>query len=344
MGTWPAGGVAVFAAGTDATGNYAVSVDGTPSLGGLIVEEGSPAIAGGTALDLPTYGATFEVRPGLAATINTPITQSVTGKGVLFKEGTGTMTLSGINSYACPTAVNAGTLILSGDNSGSASTATVNSGGLIQFNSTSAVYGGSGRTVTVNTGGAALFGSLSDADIATCMARIVAASAGTVAADNNAGSAFDFNTAGLTAAYLGAVGTVTYTGSLTPNGTAYRLGGGGGTLTIQNANALTGGNTLTVNGPGTVVLTANHNYTGNTAINAGGTLVAGSATSLGVGTIGQSNDFKGTLVDPVTQQLRQHDSHFDRLSDPVRWRHTPNDFHQDHLQRRQYRYLWRCGE
>ena len=52
---------------------------------------------------------------------------------------------------------------------------------------------------------------------------------------------------------LGASGNVTYSGALTPSGSTYNLGGGGGTLTF--APAITGAVSLNVSGPGTVVLT-----------------------------------------------------------------------------------------
>ena len=53
--TWTPGNTAVFAAGTNATGLYTVTVTGTQSLSGLTVEEGMITQNGGT-LD---FGATF---------------------------------------------------------------------------------------------------------------------------------------------------------------------------------------------------------------------------------------------------------------------------------------------
>src|SRR4051794_4211030 len=45
---WGAGNVAVFSAGGDATGAFAVTVTGTQSLSGLTVEEGAISETGGT--------------------------------------------------------------------------------------------------------------------------------------------------------------------------------------------------------------------------------------------------------------------------------------------------------
>jgi len=69
---------------------------------------------------------------------------------------------------------------------------------------------------------------------------------------------------------LGAVGTVTNTGTLTPANGTYRLGGAGGTLTLTAANALTGGNGLLVGAEGqdgsVVLLSGANNYTGGTTV------------------------------------------------------------------------------
>src|SRR5205085_4042779 len=69
------------------------------------------------------------------------------------------------------------------------------------------------------------------------------------------------------------VANVNYTGTISPGGGLYRLGGGGGQITLPNTNQLTGSNGLIVGGPaggtgsvantgGTVLLTgASNNYT-----------------------------------------------------------------------------------
>lgn len=95
---WTAGRTAVFSAGTDATGTYAVTVDGTQSIGGLIFKNGSVTISPGTlgVLDLVSAGGAIEVRDATkTATIATAITQS-SGIGVLYKEGGGTPIVFGM--------------------------------------------------------------------------------------------------------------------------------------------------------------------------------------------------------------------------------------------------------
>jgi autotransporter-associated beta strand protein len=196
------------------------------------------------------------------------VPNNIGGTGSLVKEnGNGTIILSGTNTYSGTTAVSAGAL---------------------QYNSTASVAIGGGaavRDITVNSNSTLIFGpAFGDANIPTTLVnKVVASSAGAIAADNYAATNFDFQAAGLTAASLGAVGNVNYTGTLTQQGTTYRLGGGGGTLTMANINAITGGNALTVNGLGgsTVILPVANDFTGATTINSGAALRIGDASSLG---------------------------------------------------------------
>lgn len=250
---WTAGITAVFSAGTDATNSYTVTVDGTQEIGGLTFEDGTVTLSGG-GLQMSSDSPVF-VPADQTATIATPFSEDATPRK-LSKTGSGT-------------------LVLSGDNSAATGGMSLNNG-ITQFESTDAINGTT-RNVAVNAGGVAAFGaSFGTGNIQTALdERIVAASTGTIAADNYAATDFDFGTPGLTA-YLGAVGNVTYTGTLTPEGTTYRLGGGGGTLT--HADAVTGGNALIVNG--NVVLTSANDYTGATTINAG-TLTKDAASAFG---------------------------------------------------------------
>ena len=226
---------------------------------------------------------TLEVTGNMTAaqTANVAMTLQGTGIGVLsggirdspdpkttkvLKAGTGTWILIGPNTYSGGTQVD---------------------GGVLRFNSAGAI-GGTARNVTVNASGAVALGFGPIQSILS--SRVDSASTGTVALAADSSENLDFSAAGanLTAAFLGAVGNVNCTGTLTPNGTTYRLGGGGGTLTMGNTNALTGsGKSLIVGGGagGTVVLGAANNYTGGTTINAGGTLSVSNAAQLGSGSL-----------------------------------------------------------
>ena len=88
--------------------------------------------------------------------------------------------------------------------------------------------------------------------------------------------------------------------ALTPNGTLYRLGGGGGTLTVATAlTNTTGPTSLLVNGPpsgGEVILTSGNNtYTGTTLVTSGTLQVGDGVTTNGSLPAGNVTD-NGALI------------------------------------------------
>lgn len=88
---------------------------------------------------------------------------------------------------------------------------------------------------------------------------------------------------------FGATADATLTGTITPSlDDIYRLGGGGGTLTLATQNALTGARALDVNvsgtTAGTVILANTNNYTGATTVGGGMTLGVTGTGSLGAST------------------------------------------------------------
>ena len=95
---WASGDTGVFAAGTDATGTYTVTVSGTRTVGGLTFEEGTvDVVSGGLA---NTYGSpiALTVDPGITGAINSDINISgVGGEGspALVMGGGGDLELSG---------------------------------------------------------------------------------------------------------------------------------------------------------------------------------------------------------------------------------------------------------
>ena len=193
------------------------------------------------------------------------ITGNITdGSGVIAvaKTGVGTWRLSGVNTYTGGT--------------------TVSGGGILIFSAATAI-GGSGQNVSVAAGSdVALDGT---ADPSGLISRLVTSSAGTIALNSASSTAIDLST--LTAASLGASGAYTYSGTLTPNGTTYRLGGGAGTLTVSAATFAAGNNLIVTNGAGSsgmtigtggVILTDD-----NTAFNGTVTIDANNALQLGTG-------------------------------------------------------------
>ena len=193
-----------------------------------------------------------------ALTFNTPAGMSVassgniSGSGGLTKIGAGTTTLSGNSSYDGQTAVNAGNLAYASLSAASTnSNIVINSPGAVNVSgayATVAGWLGSGLINQASTGALALTGSSNEA-----ISMAVAGS-------------YSYSTLSLGAVAAGA----TYSGSLTPAGTVYCLGGGGGPLTYTPAVA--GNYGLAVGGVGTLILTASNSYAGATIIANGGTL------------------------------------------------------------------------
>ena len=278
--------------GITKSGNGTLNFGGANSFGGALnFSSGAVNIYNNGTLGLGSYAQNIAMGGGTLGYFSSA-TQTLSGilsgaGGQVNKSGNGTLTLSNSNNYTGLTSVSGGRLVLSGaDNSLATGGMTLN-GGLTEF-ATEAAINGTTRNVTVNSPGIVLFDS---GAIQTILdTRIVASSSGVIAADNFGATNIDFSATGAgfnSTPSLGAVGNVTYTGTFTPNGTpgslTYRLGGGGGTLTMSNANAITGaGNALTAIGSGTVVLGAANDFTGLSTINSGATL------QLGTGVIGQN--------------------------------------------------------
>jgi len=160
---WTAGRTAAFAAGTDAIGAYAVTVDGTQDIGGLTFEEGTVTLTPGTAGALRmTSDSLAYVATGLTATVATQISQDATPRA-LTTGGPGTLVLSAANSYTGATTVNAGTLKLTNTGAlGSSSGLSMATGTTLQLRSDTAatfttplwtLTSGATTTIDVNNNG-----------------------------------------------------------------------------------------------------------------------------------------------------------------------------------------------
>jgi autotransporter-associated beta strand protein len=229
----------------------------------------------------------------------------------LVKDGNGTWTLYGANTYTGTTTINAGTLSLSGGAAianASAVTLTNAAGATLNLNNSETIGslsggGASGGNVTLGAN------TLTTAATATTTYAGVISGAGgglTVGANNN----------------LKLTGANTYTGATTINSAgSLQLGDGGtsgslstssaitnnGSLTVNRSNAatqgtdfsgtaITGTGSLTKSGTGKLTLTAANTYGGGTTIN-GGTLLAnntsGSATGTGAVTVAGGGTLAG---------------------------------------------------
>ena len=208
---------------------------GTITLGTGTVNNAGAIINSGTGTANVTIGA------GIGANV-TSVTQNSAGSKLI---------LSGTNSYAGGTNVNAG---------------------LVQFNAAGALPASGNVAVAANAAAATGTGITAN----TLLAKITTASAGALAINAANSEDIDFGTGGYNSLYLGSYGNNTYSGALTPGSGGYLLGGGGGTLTV--AIDLAVATPLTVNGGVTLTPDTSNSFT--SALIKSGTVTLGNAGAM----------------------------------------------------------------
>jgi autotransporter-associated beta strand protein len=281
---------------------------GTLSLGGenalganagnVTVSSGATLSLGGNYLAAHSLTRTFTLNSAtLAVTGGTSQFGSILAGSGITKTGTGRLQLNNAgNTFSGGMTVAAGTLSLNAAGVGGQNVAgndiTAN-GGNIVINAAGTI--GGNQTFKVNTS-TALSGIGVGANLDLPAFTQIGSGPGVIVVDwfNGTYARADGTDAQVTTLrnagwFLGSANGGTYAGASLAAATdgIYRLGGGGGTLTINNA-VLTGANSLIIgsvlaNGGGTVQLNAANGYTGATTINAGA-LQLTSATSTILGT------------------------------------------------------------
>ncbi len=262
-----------FSAGTNATGSYTVTVSGTVGASSVTVGEGTINFSGGT-INFSDATPDFTVGSGLTTTASSIIS----GNNGFNKAGTGTLVLSGANTFTSTTTISAGTLVAANNTAlgGMAWGNTIASGAALGlqggismdqggFNlsgtgvgSTGAIRNISGNNslnATLVVGGNTTVGS--DAGTMTLAGQISLGASNTFTVTGN--------------------GNTTITGSVQDSGTITKTGTGTLSFTGSTANSWTG--TLNINS-GTVLLgkTSGTQSTGGGAINVGDSVgTAGSA-------------------------------------------------------------------
>ncbi len=305
--------------GTGETSAKVINLSGTTS-GGKIDQSGTGLLKFTSNFGVNTNSKTLTLQGSTAGTgeISGVIPNNAHTVS-LAKEGTGTWTLSGANTYIGATTVRGGTLILANQSAVQSSTLTMN-GGAVVFDSS--VVGNA-----FTAGGLAATSSGAGFDIALQNNAGSPAAIALTVGGNNAATTYAGVLSGAGALTKTGTQTLTLTGANTYSGTTtitsgtLQLGNGtidgtiGNTANIQNNGVLnynrigshsysgqiSGTGSVTKTGAGTQTLSGNNTYNGNTNLNAG-TLNINSATALGTGTfvIGNGTTFDNTTGGALT--------------------------------------------
>jgi len=273
-GVLQAGSVSAFSAGSAFTVNTGAILDlnGFNSVIGSLSGSGLVTNTGGVGAS----SATLSVGADNASTTFDGVLQNGSPLA-LTKVGTGTLTLTGANSYSGGTNLNGGTLAISSDVNLGTGPLTFNGGTL------EALAGGGGivssKTIALNSAG----GTFSaDTSTASTLSGVI----------TGAGS---WTKTGPGTLIL--TGANTYSGGTTISEGTLQLGNGGssgsitgnvtdnGTLAFNRSDSVTfggvisGTGSLVKQGAGTLTLPGTNTYTGTTTINAGSLIVEGSIAS-----------------------------------------------------------------
>lgn len=211
-------------------------------------------LANSTGTATVTGGITLTAASLVDAALNTNVLLqgALDGAGSLTKTGTGRLVLSGANTYGGGTFLSGGTLVF-------ADAASLPNTGV----------------VTVSSGTILGFGFTIDQ---TLLDSRLAASTNAFVLALGTNTSSNLNLSAYSAASLGALTDLTFSGSLTVSSTNYLFGGGGGVLTV--ASNLSGNRGITISNGGTVVLTGNNSHVGTNTVSSG-LLKLGSSTALG---------------------------------------------------------------
>jgi fibronectin-binding autotransporter adhesin len=308
------GGTLSFANGVSIAENLTIAGTGSLSNGALVMRSsGTATLTGAVTL---SGDATVKASSSAYTLVLAGVISDGNNGYTLTKDGTGTVTLSGTNTYTGATNVSAGTLLVTGALNGTSSV-TVSSGATLgasgNGNTGTIFAANSSNTVTVQSGGTLSPGLTSSVGLMTINGNL----------DLQSGSTLRVDIAGTTAGSLYDVvdvrGSVSLAGALTVNhnytpgnGDTYRI------ITNDSADAITGtftglaeAGTLTAGGNATVLTgyyaasdvaatTGGNDFMLRAPVNSPPTLTAGTATATLVEAGGMNNGTAGTNSASIT--------------------------------------------
>jgi outer membrane autotransporter protein len=262
-----------------------------PIFTGGTLQFAGPNITSALPIVLEAEGGTFDTLANTAT-----LSGTINGPGALIKIGTGTLILTGDNTYSGGTTINAGTLQLGNGGTTGSITGNVTDNGTLAFNRSNTVIfpgviSGTGSLAQIGPGTTILTAENTYTGGTTI-------SAGTLQLSNGG------TTGSIIATTGNIIGNVTDNGILAFNRVGFTLGN----VHVVNtfAGVISGTGSVVQLGSDTLVLTANNTYSGGTIIQ-DGTLVAGvpnavQATSFALGT-GDVFLQGGTLTTPSLDPL-----------------------------------------
>lgn len=306
-----------FSAGTNGTGDYAVTVNGTVGASTITFAEGNALVSGGTAIELAATASISSILPANgngSAVINTALTGAATQLTVASQSGD--ITLGGANTYAGLTVISkhatsslpAAAVYLTGTNSGGGGTRIDNKAILVLNNAAANANGGlaSGTLQFGNLTSTTLDGApvlRNGAGTTLSLSNTIAFATQTLSYVNFDGASnIDFTNTG--SIHIGGLNAQSLPANATRN---LVVSNAAQTVTIRGVldDADTASN-LVKRGAGRLILTAANTYDGNTIATEGVLQVDGSinttggvvnisgATLTGTGVIGGFTDIGGT--------------------------------------------------
>ncbi|RFP03204.1 hypothetical protein BGC30_09550, partial [Novacetimonas hansenii] len=280
---------------TDTVGGSLTLAGGHETLTGVNTYTGGTTIEAGTLTGTTaSFGSGAIVDNGtldIDQSTNGTLTNLVSGTGMLFKDGTGTLSVAQAETYTGATSINAGTLALAGDGSIAASSGVTLSGGTFDISGTT--DGASIASLSGNSGGAVALGgeTLTLTDAAGSFAGTIAGTGGMTLLDgretltgNNSYTGETTISGGTLTGTTGSFGT----GEIVDNGTLELRQSADGALT----NMVSGTGALVIDSTGNMTLSGVNSYTGGTTL-AGGALTVASASALSTGAL---NMAQGTTL------------------------------------------------
>ncbi len=319
---WVAGNDATFAAGTDATGLYTVTMTGVQDISGLDFEEGEVQLTGGL-LQFVDSSPTIKVATGAAARIESAIA-STHG---LIKQGPGILRLHASNSFTGNITIGGGTLSIFSNNAlGNADNDIVLGGGTLAITAPVTLPATRALTGSGVLAPAAVTELTIEADLSLSGLTIGGEGYVTTNGAINSLGAIGFTAAGTLTGNPASVGNITAShasGTATINNNL-NFGSTNRDIVVSNASAflnLTGSLTLTGGGNNRIIKTGAGTLAlggSNTALNKttlglqaltptpGGKIIIGNKDALGItqmffnyGTLEATTNLTGTNALPI---------------------------------------------